>query len=61
MVVAMDRAQEVETDLSSHELAGLMEVFEDRDRARAYLAIKNDDVRKAWIERKLASTSGRSA
>lgn len=61
MNTAIERAQEVESDLTPDELAGLLEVFQkERDSARAYLLIKNDSVRKAWIKRKLASISSPS-
>jgi hypothetical protein len=61
MEVAMERVQEVDSDLTPDELAGLIEVFQkERDSARAYLLIKNEGVRKAWIKRKLASISGPS-
>ena len=49
--------QEVDVShLSEEELAGIIEVFEqDGESAKAYLMIKIEGVRKAWIRRKLAS------
>jgi hypothetical protein len=53
---AMDRVQELESSLSPDQLAGLLEIFEAHPgSARAYLAIKGDGVRNAWIQRKLVS------
>jgi hypothetical protein len=61
MSIAMEHVQETESDLTPDELAGLIDVFQkERDSARAYLLIKNDSIRKAWIKRKLASISGPS-
>jgi hypothetical protein len=51
---AMDRAQDLETDLTSEQIAALLELFEaEANTADAYLNIKRDDVRKAWVRRKL--------
>lgn len=55
MVEAMQLAQEQEKDLTPEELAAFLEVFEDPTVARAYLAIKNVEVRKRWVNRKLQS------
>jgi hypothetical protein len=55
---AMDRAQEMETDLSDDSLAALLEVFQTEEgSAMAYLSIKIESVRKAWVKRKLARVS----
>lgn len=53
---AVARAQELETFLNADELAALLEVFEDRNSAKAYLGIKTDKLRKAWIKRKLTAS-----
>lgn len=52
---AMIRAQELESDLSDDSLAALLEVFQDDEgSAMAYLSIKTESVRKAWVKRKIA-------
>lgn len=54
---AMDKAQDIEHDLSPDELATLLEIFEEESTAKAYLQIRDDanDLRKAWVRRKLAA------
>jgi len=55
---AMNCVQEVDSDLSVDELAGIIELFEqDHDSAKVYLAIKTEGVWKAWIKQKLALKS----
>jgi hypothetical protein len=56
---AMDKAQTVECDLSSDELATLLEIFEEESTANAYLQIRTDELRKAWVRRKLAAAAAR--
>ena len=57
MLVAIDRLQEVEADLSPDEMAILAELFnKEHDSAKTYLALKSDPVRKAWIKRRLAQS-----
>jgi hypothetical protein len=52
---AVAQAQELETYLSDDELAALLEVFEEQNSARAYLGIKTNELRKAWVKRKLTT------
>ena len=54
---AMNQAQTVELDLLSDELAVLLEIFEEDSTANAYLQIKSDDLRRAWVRHKLAGAS----
>jgi len=57
MLIAINRVQEMETDLSPDEIAILAELFnKEHDSAKIYLALKADPVRKAWIKRKLAQS-----
>jgi hypothetical protein len=57
MLVAINRVQEMETDLSPDEIAILAELFtKEHDSAKTYLALKSDPVRKAWIKRRLAQS-----
>jgi len=52
--MAMERAQDKETHLTSDQIAALLELFEaDVNKADTYLRIKDDDVRRAWVKRKL--------
>lgn len=52
---ATDRAQELERDLSDDDLAALIDVFQTEEgSAMAYLAIKIESVRKAWVKRKIS-------
>lgn len=51
---AMDKAQTVELDLSPDELAALLEILEEESAANAYMQIRRDDLRVAWVKRKLA-------
>ena len=50
----MNQVQTVELNLSSDELAALLEIFEEDSTANAYLQIKSNDLRRAWVRRKLA-------
>jgi hypothetical protein len=51
---AMERAQDLETDLSDDQLAALLELFQsDVSTADAYMVIKREPLRKAWVQRKL--------
>ena len=57
MLIAINRVQEMETDLSPDEIAILAELFnKEHNSAKIYLALKADPVRKAWIKRKLAQS-----
>jgi hypothetical protein len=52
--LAMERAQELETELSDDHLAALLELFQsDVSTADAYMVLKRDNLRKAWVRRKL--------
>jgi hypothetical protein len=52
--IAMERAQELETYLSDDHLAALLELFQtDVSTADAYMVLKRDNLRKAWVQRKL--------
>jgi hypothetical protein len=44
---------ELETYLTNEELAALIEVFEELNSAKAYLAIKTAEIWRAWIKHKL--------
>lgn len=50
---ASEQAQQLETYLELEELAVLIEVLEDQNVASTYLSLKADELRKAWIRRKL--------
>lgn len=55
LVDAIDRAQEIETDLTDDELARLLEAFQaDDTNPITYLMIKQEALRKAWVKRKVA-------
>ena len=57
MLNAIDRMQELDSDLSPDDQATLADLFnEDTGSAKTYLALKTDPVRKAWIQRKLKQT-----
>ena len=51
---AIDRMQEMETDLSADHQAILADLFnKEHDSTKVYLALKTDPLRKAWIKRRL--------
>ena len=50
---ALARVQELETNLPPLHLAVIYEVLEDPIKAKAYLLIKRDDLREAWVGRRL--------
>ena len=53
---AMELAQGKETYLPDDDLAALFDVFQKEEgSALAYLSIKTEGVRKAWVKRKIAS------
>lgn len=53
--------QEVDSDLSPDDQVTLADLFtKDHDSATAYLLLKSDAVRKAWIKRKLAQAASES-
>ena len=52
----MELAQGKETYLPDEDLAALFDVFQkEKGSALAYLSIKTEGVRKAWVKRKIAS------
>ena len=52
----MELAQGKETYLPDEDLAALFGVFQKEEgSALAYLSIKTEGVRKAWVKRKIAS------
>ena len=53
----MNWVQTVELDLSSDELAALLEIFEEDSTVNAYLQIKSNDLRRTWVRHKLAGAS----
>jgi hypothetical protein len=54
MSIAMEHAQESELDPLDDDLAAFLEVFQTEEgSAKAYLAIKIESVRKAWVKRKV--------
>ena len=54
-IQAMDKAQTQETDLPTTQLAALLEILEDVQAAHAYLRIRSEELRKVWVQRKLAA------
>ncbi|KAK0493980.1 hypothetical protein EDD18DRAFT_1355920 [Armillaria luteobubalina] len=53
---AMKRAQDLEDWLSTSQMVSLMTIFEkDSWAADAYVVLEREDVRKAWVQRKLKS------
>ena len=54
MSLAMERAQELDSDLSPEDLIALFEVFQTEEgSAKAYILIKIETVRKAWVKHKV--------
>lgn len=52
---AIERAEELETELDDERLVQLINIFEtDVSAADAYMVIKRDGLRKAWVKAKLA-------
>jgi hypothetical protein len=53
--MAMERVQELESDLDDTCLVALIKLFrEDVSAADAYLVLKRDSLRKVWVEAELA-------
>lgn len=57
MLDAINRMQEVDSDLSAEDQVTLMDIFADPGSAMTYLALKSDEVRKVWIKCKLSLPS----
>jgi len=57
-MMAMKRAQELESDLDDVWLVALIGLFQtDVSAADAYLVLKRDGLRKVWVESKLAAAT----
>jgi hypothetical protein len=55
----MDLLQEKETYLDDNRIVALVDLFQtDTGAADAYLALKRDNLRKLWIERRLTKDLG---
>jgi hypothetical protein len=54
--MAMERAQELESDLDDTRLVALIGLFrKDVSAADAYLVLKREGLRKVWVETELAN------
>ena len=55
MMLAIDHMQEVDSDLSPEDQAFLVQLFQEQNNAKAYVALKSKPVREAWIKLKRAA------
>ena len=54
MSLVMERAQELDLDLSPEDPVALFEVFQmEEGSAKAYILIKIETVQKAWVKHKV--------